>query len=298
MLFVAGRQADRRRKPGAGARRRPAGACTAEGRPLNEHPAPLPRARLPSRLPLVAALTAAGCTVGPNYERPEARAAGAAPRRRAPRPQAGVDGRPAVVAGVPGPGAAGADPRRRSPTTSTCSIASARVVEARALAGIAKSYPVSRRSASRFGYSAEQRSRVGDPSRRKERCPTAPTSNWALTASALLGDRPLRPPPPRARRRPSPQYLATEEGRRAAAGHPGGRHGVDLLLPARARPPARDRQADASSSTTRRCDYYEKRLAGRRVEPPRGRPGQGQPGRARPRRSPTSSGRSRSPRTR
>ena len=48
--------------------------------------------------------------------------------------------RRAVVAGVRGPGAAGADPRGASRTTSICAMAVARVEEARARAGIAKSF--------------------------------------------------------------------------------------------------------------------------------------------------------------
>ena len=159
----------------------------------------------------VLALTAAGCTVGPNYERPKleppAQHRSAAP---APAPESVADLNwwqlfqdPALQTLIRDGVANNLDLR----------IASARVVEARALAGIAKSYLYPEVGAG-FSTSQEQRSRVGDPKLSKEQVPDRTYSNWALTGSLsweidLFGR--LR----RGREAAVAQYLATEEGRKA-----------------------------------------------------------------------------------
>jgi multidrug efflux system outer membrane protein len=91
--------------------------------------------------------------------------------------------------------------------------ASARVMESRALAGIAKSYLYPDIGVG-FGTAQEQVSRVGDPKASKENVPDRTYSNWALTGSLsweidLFGK--LR----RGKEAAFAQYLASEEGRRA-----------------------------------------------------------------------------------
>jgi len=156
-------------------------------------------------------LAAAGCTVGPNYERPKleppAQHRSAAP---APAPESVADLNwwqlfqdPALQTLIRDGVANNLDLR----------IASARVVEARALAGIAKSFLYPEVGAG-FGTSQEQPSRVGDPKLTKEQVPDRTYSNWALTGSLsweidLFGR--LR----RGREAAVAQYLATEEGRKA-----------------------------------------------------------------------------------
>ncbi|MFO7692541.1 MAG: efflux transporter outer membrane subunit [Vicinamibacterales bacterium] len=167
-------------------------------------------AGIPAAVALVA-LTAGGCTVGPNYERPKleppAQHRDAPP---APTPESVADldwwqlyQDPALQALIRDGVANNLDLR----------IASARVVEARALAGIAKSYLYPEIGAG-FGTSQEQRSRVGDPKLSKEQVPDRTYSNWALTGSLsweidLFGR--LR----RGREAAVAEYLATEEGRKA-----------------------------------------------------------------------------------
>ena len=159
----------------------------------------------------VVALMAAGCTVGPNYERPKLEP----PVQHrdvppAPTPESVADLNwwqlyqdPGLQALIRDGVANNLDLR----------IASARVVEARALAGIAKSYLYPEIGAG-FGTTQEQRSRVGDPKLSKEQVPDRTYSNWALTGSLsweidLFGR--LR----RGREAAVAQYLATEEGRKA-----------------------------------------------------------------------------------
>ena len=91
--------------------------------------------------------------------------------------------------------------------------ASARVVESRALAGVAKSYLYPDIGVG-FGVSGEQRSRVGDPKLPKDQYPDRTYNNWALNGSLsweidLFGR--LR----RNNEAAFAQYLASEEGRRA-----------------------------------------------------------------------------------
>ena len=156
-------------------------------------------------------LAAAGCTVGPNYERPKleppAQHRSAAP---APAPESVADLNwwqlfqdPALQTLI----------REGVANNLDLRIASARVVEARALAGIAKSFLYPEVGAG-FGTSQEQPSRVGDPKLTKEQVPDRTYSNWALTGSLsweidLFGR--LR----RGREAAVAQYLATEEGRKA-----------------------------------------------------------------------------------
>jgi outer membrane protein, multidrug efflux system len=154
---------------------------------------------------------AAGCTVGPNYERPKLEPPAqhrSAPA--APAPESVTDLNwwqlfqdPALQALI----------REGLANNLDLRIASARVVEARALAGVAKSYLYPEVGAG-FGTTQEQRSRVGDPKLTKEQVPDRTYSNWALTGSLsweidLFGR--LR----RNREAAFAQYLASEEGRKA-----------------------------------------------------------------------------------
>jgi outer membrane protein, multidrug efflux system len=167
-------------------------------------------ARVPAALVLLA-LTAAGCTVGPNYERPKLEPP--AQYRDVPTAPA-----PASVADLPWwqlfqDPALQALIREGVANNLDLRVASARVVEARALAGIAKSYLYPEIGAG-FGTTQEQVSRVGDPKATKEQVPDRTYSNWALTGTLsweidLFGR--LR----RGREAAVAQYLATEEGRRA-----------------------------------------------------------------------------------
>lgn len=92
-------------------------------------------------------------------------------------------------------------------------VAAARVVEARALAGVAKSYLYPTIGVG-FGYSGETRSRLAEPDLPKDVMPDVTYNNVALTGSLsweidLFGR--LR----RDREAAVAQYFATEEGRRA-----------------------------------------------------------------------------------
>ena len=212
------------------------------------------------RLPAAAAalaLVAAGCTVGPNYERPKleppAQHRDVAP---APTPESVADlmwwqlfQDPALQALI----------REGVANNLDLKIASARVVEARALAGIAKSYLYPEIGAG-FGTSQEQRSRVGDPKLSKEQVPDRTYSNWALTGSLsweidLFGR--LR----RGREAAIAQYLATEEGRKAL---------MVTLVGDMASTYFYLRELDLSREIARRTvklndetvNYYEKRLLG------------------------------------
>lgn len=158
-----------------------------------------------------AALAAAGCTVGPNYERPKLEPP-AQHRGLAPQPAA------ESVADVPwwqvyqDPVLQGL---LREGITKNLDLraASARVMESRALAGVAKSYLYPDIGVG-FGTTQEQRSRVGDPKLTEAQVPDRTYSNWALSGSLsweidLFGR--LR----RNRESAFAQYLASEEGRRA-----------------------------------------------------------------------------------
>ena len=248
MLFVAGRQADRIQAR-AGARYRPAGRRRGgRGRPLMNARHLFRALRLPAAVAALA-LMAAGCTVGPNYERPKLEPP-AQHRDAAPAPHAGVGGRPATWWQVFQDPALQALIREGVANNLDLRIASARVVESRALAGIAKSYLYPEIGAG-FGTSQEQRSRVGDPEAEQGAGSRPHLQQLGAERLALVGDRSLRPPPPRAgsRLRPVPRDGGGPAGR---ARHARGRHRVDLLLPARARPLSSRSPGGPSSSTTTR----------------------------------------------
>lgn len=156
-------------------------------------------------------LAAAGCTVGPNYERPKLEPpaqhrdvpAQAAAESVADAPWWQIYSDPALQTLI----------REGIANNLDLRAASARVVESRALAGIAKSYLYPDVGVG-FGTTQEQRSRVGDPKLTEEQVPDRTYSNWALSGSLsweidLFGR--LR----RNKEAAFAQYLATEEGRRA-----------------------------------------------------------------------------------
>ena len=160
---------------------------------------------------VVIALTVTGCTVGPNYERPKleppaqhrALAAQPAAESLADIPWWQVFQDPALQGLIREGIASNLDLR----------AASARVVESRALAGIAKSYLYPDIGVG-FGTTQQQQSRVGDPKLTQEQVPDRTYSNWALNGSLsweidLFGK--LR----RGKEAAFAQYLASEEGRRA-----------------------------------------------------------------------------------
>lgn len=157
------------------------------------------------------AIATSGCTVGPNYERPKL------------EPPAQHRGTPAAA-----PPESVADLewwrlyqdaalqtliREGIANNLDLRLASARVVEARALAGVAKSYLYPEVGAG-FGTTQQQQSRVGDPKLSEQQVPDRTYSNWALTGSLsweidLFGR--LR----RNREAAFAQYIASEEGRKA-----------------------------------------------------------------------------------
>jgi outer membrane protein, multidrug efflux system len=154
---------------------------------------------------------AAGCTVGPNYDRPKLEppvqhrglAAQASAESVADVPWWQIYQDPALQVLVREGIARNLDLR----------AASARVMESRALAGIAKSYLYPDIGVG-FGVMGEQPSRVGDPKLTTETVPDRTYNNWALTGSLsweidLFGK--LR----RGKEAAFAQYLASEEGRRA-----------------------------------------------------------------------------------
>jgi outer membrane protein, multidrug efflux system len=161
---------------------------------------------------LLLAFTAAGCAaVGSNYERPKLEppvqfrgvATPQAAESAADIPWWKVYEDP-VLQGLVRDGVA---------TNLDLRVASARVMESRALAGIAKSYLYPEVGVG-FGTRQEQVSRVGDPKASEESVPDRTYSNWALNGTLsweidLFGR--LR----RGREAAVAQYLASEEGRRA-----------------------------------------------------------------------------------
>ena len=160
---------------------------------------------------LVFSALAAGCAVGPNYERPEL-----AP----PVQYRGVQGAPAAESMADLPWwQVFSDPvlqglvRDGIANNLDLRVASARVVESRALAGVAKSYLYPQVGVG-FGASGDQASRLADPPLTKEAAPDRSYQNWTLNGSLsweidLFGR--LR----RGREAAFAQYLASEEGRRA-----------------------------------------------------------------------------------
>ncbi len=157
-------------------------------------------------------LLAAGCaSVGPNYRRPDM------------QPPAAYRGQPAAA---PPESLADVgwwqvfdDPalqtliREGITNNIDLKVAAARVVEARALAGVAKSFLYPQANVG-FNVVGEQISRLQDPAQPKDRVPDRTYQNWVLTGSVaweldLFGG--LR----RGHEAAFAQYLATEDGRRA-----------------------------------------------------------------------------------
>jgi multidrug efflux system outer membrane protein len=159
---------------------------------------------------VVLGLTAGACTVGPNYERPKLEPP---TQHRGPAGQAAAES----VADVPW-WQIYQDPalqtviREGIANNLDLRAASARVVESRALAGVAKSYLYPDIGVG-FGTSQEQRSRVGDPKLTEAQVPDRTYSNWALTGS-LSWEIDLFGRIRRNKEAAFAQYLATEEGRR------------------------------------------------------------------------------------
>jgi len=168
------------------------------------------RRRAPFAAALALAAFAGGCTVGPNYKRPDleppaqfrgVQASAAESMADLPWWQVFDD---QVLQSLIREGIA---------RNLDLRIASARVVESRALAGIAKSYLYPEVNVG-FGYSAEQQSRVGDPQLTKDAVPNRLYQNVALNGTLsweidLFGR--LR----RGQEAAFAQYLASEQGRRA-----------------------------------------------------------------------------------
>jgi multidrug efflux system outer membrane protein len=159
---------------------------------------------------VVLGLAAGACTVGPNYERPKLEPPA---QHRGPAGQAAAES----VADVPW-WQVYQDPalqtviREGIANNLDLRAASARVVESRALAGVAKSYLYPDIGVG-FGTSQEQRSRVGDPKLTEAQVPDRTYSNWALTGS-LSWEIDLFGRIRRNKEAAFAQYLATEEGRR------------------------------------------------------------------------------------
>jgi multidrug efflux system outer membrane protein len=164
--------------------------------------------------PLAAALAlaaiAGGCAVGPNYERPDL---------KPPEQFRGVQATAAEsMADLPwwqvfGDATLQGLIREGIANNLDLRVASARVVESRALAGIAKSYLYPDVNLG-FAYGGEQKSRVGEPALTEEKVPDRTYDNIALNGTLswevdLFGR--LR----RGKEAAFAQYLATEQGRRA-----------------------------------------------------------------------------------
>ncbi len=168
------------------------------------------RRAAPCAAVLALAAFAGGCTVGPNYKRPDLEppsqfrgVQAATAESMADLPWWQVFDDPVLQSLIREGIARNLDLR----------IASARVVESRALAGIAKLYLYPEVNVG-FGYSAEQKSRVGDPQLTEEAVPNRLYQNVALNGTLsweldLFGR--LR----RGKEAAFAQYLATEQGRRA-----------------------------------------------------------------------------------
>lgn len=160
---------------------------------------------------LVLSALASGCTVGPDYKRPELAPPDAfrnvptapAAETLADVPWWQVFQDPALHALI----------RDGILNNLDLRLASARVMESRALAGVAKSYLYPEIGLG-FGASNAQQSRLGDPKRDEQAMPDRTWANWALEGTLsweidLFGR--LR----RGREAAVAQYLASEEGRRA-----------------------------------------------------------------------------------
>ena len=127
----------------------------------------------------------------------------------------------------------------------------------------------SRRSAS---PAATRRSRSrGSRSRRRARRPTKTYQNYSA-GFPLSWEIDLFGRIRREKEAAFAAYLATEEGRRAALITLVADVASTYLFLRELDLAARGRPAHGRRRTTRRCAFYEKRLQGRRLEPPRGRP--------------------------
>jgi len=160
---------------------------------------------------LLLAFSAAGCAVGPNYERPKLEPP---PLYRdakpAPTPESVADAPwwqlfqdPALQTLI----------REGVANNLDLKLAAARVVEARAIAGIAKSflYP---EVGLRGGVAGEQKSRVADPTLPKETVPERIYASGGLEGT-LSWEIDLFGRIRRSNEAAIAQYLATEEGRKA-----------------------------------------------------------------------------------
>ncbi len=170
------------------------------------------RRRLALTTLVALAIVTTGCAaVGPNYKRPEMQPPGAYRGQvAAPAAESIADAGWWQVFDDP----ALQDLLRQGIANNLdLRLASARVVEARALAGVAKSFLYPQVSVG-FNVTGEQVSRLQDPALTKEVYPDRTFQNWALTGSVsweadLFGR--LR----RGKESAFAQYLASEEGRRA-----------------------------------------------------------------------------------
>ena len=167
------------------------------------------------RSPLVAVALVttlvSGCRVGPNYGRPQVPTPRRAPLRRG-RGAGGVDrGRPWWERDQ-GPASSRPSIREAIANNLDLRTATARVAEARAQYGIARSFLFPQVGVA-AGYDARSRSR-GFPSPRRASPRGKTYQNYSAGYPDLLGDRPVRPASGGRRRRPSPR---TSRPRRAVA---------------------------------------------------------------------------------
>ncbi len=230
---------------------------------------------LTRRSPLVAvalaAALAASCAVGPNYERPQMPVP---PAYRFFEGEAQAES----LADVPWWEVV-KDPQLQALIREAIAnnldlrMATARVTEARAQYGIAKSFLFPEVGFA-GGYSAQQISRLSEPPQGTAGPEDVPELERRLPD--LLGDRPLRPDP-------AGEGGGVRRLPRHRGGTPGGPHharggrGVHLPLPPGAGPAARRRPAHGPDE---RGDGAVLREAaeGRRLEPARGRHGDREPG--------------------
>jgi len=157
------------------------------------------------------AMTAAGCRVGPNYERP---------KLEPPVQYRGQAGQAAAESLVDATwwqvyqdDALAGLIREGIANNLDLRLAAARVVEARAIAGIAKSFLYPEVGVG-FGTSQQQQSRLGDPKLSEEAAPDRTYSNWALNGT-LSWEIDLFGRIRRGKEAAVAQYLASEEGKKA-----------------------------------------------------------------------------------
>ncbi len=160
--------------------------------------------------PLAIAVFAGACTVGPNYKKPELQPPALYRGQQAATPESVADSGwwkvfddPALFTLVRDGVANNIDLR----------VASARVAEAREIAGVAKSFRYPEVNVG-FGVTGEQASRLGQPPLPKDTFPDRRYTNWSMTGS-VSWDADLFGRLRRGQESAFAQYLATEEGRRA-----------------------------------------------------------------------------------